>query len=180
MITSPSKTSSLFCSGLPCTRLVTSAAIRGSNSTAITFFAFSSIRTVKLPVPGPTSRTVCLDDQYAFGPFRRDATYICRLEIRLCYYCFCDTRVLEDVLAHVRILQRYRSVIAIQCRTTEGWQRPEPTHKFEDIVGSGLRFGVGARPSGSAIALVRLELSHYCVVLCSWLQLYYMFFPLPT
>ncbi len=42
----------------PCTRLVTSAAILGSNSTAMTFFAFSSILTVKLPVPGPTSRTI--------------------------------------------------------------------------------------------------------------------------
>ena len=31
--------------------------ILGSNSTAITFFAFSNMRTVKFPVPGPTSRT---------------------------------------------------------------------------------------------------------------------------
>ena len=42
----------------PCTRFVTSAAILGSNSTAMTFFAFSSILTVRLPVPGPTSRTI--------------------------------------------------------------------------------------------------------------------------
>ena len=55
---SPSKTSSRFCSGLPCTRFVTSAAIRGSSSTAMTFLAFSRILTVRLPVPGPTSRTI--------------------------------------------------------------------------------------------------------------------------
>ena len=54
LITSPNMTSSFFCSGVPCTRFVTSAAILGSNSTQIHFLARSSIRTVRLPVPGPT------------------------------------------------------------------------------------------------------------------------------
>jgi hypothetical protein len=59
--TSPMSTSSRFCSGFPCTRLVTSAAIRGSSSTAMTFFAFSRIFTVKFPDPGPTSRTIWIN-----------------------------------------------------------------------------------------------------------------------
>lgn len=67
LITSPNSTSSLFCSGRPCTRFVTSAAIRGSSSTAITFFAFSRIRTVKFPVPGPTSRTTSEGLRFAFA-----------------------------------------------------------------------------------------------------------------
>ena len=58
LMTSPIKTSNFLCSGLPCTRLVTSAAILGSSSIQMHFFAFSKMRTVKLPVPGPTSRTV--------------------------------------------------------------------------------------------------------------------------
>lgn len=58
LMTSPSMTSSLFCSGLPCTLFVTSAAIRGSSSTANTRLAFSRILTVRFPEPGPTSRTV--------------------------------------------------------------------------------------------------------------------------
>lgn len=47
---------------LPSTRFVTSLAIRGSISTATTFRHCSRIRTVKFPVPGPTSSTmsVCL------------------------------------------------------------------------------------------------------------------------
>lgn len=60
MTTSPNNTSSRFCSGLPWTRLVTSAAILGSSSTAMTFLAFSRIFTVRLPVPGPTSSTICI------------------------------------------------------------------------------------------------------------------------
>ena len=58
LITSPKRTSNRFASGLPCTRFVTSLAILGSSSTAMTFLAFSRILTVMLPVPGPTSRTI--------------------------------------------------------------------------------------------------------------------------
>lgn len=57
LITSPSIKLNLFSSGLPCTLLVTSAAIRGSISTAMTLFALSRILTVKFPDPGPTSKT---------------------------------------------------------------------------------------------------------------------------
>ena len=67
LITSPSKTSSFRCCGVPWTRLVTSAAILGSNSTQMHFFARSSIRTVRFPVPGPTSRTVSVGLRYAFS-----------------------------------------------------------------------------------------------------------------
>lgn len=42
---------------LPMNRFLTSAAIRGSISTATHFLTFSRIRTVRLPVPGPTSST---------------------------------------------------------------------------------------------------------------------------
>lgn len=66
-MTSPNKTSSFLCSGVPCTRLVTSAAIRGSTSTQMHFFARSRIRTVRLPVPGPTSRTVSVGLRKAFS-----------------------------------------------------------------------------------------------------------------
>lgn len=41
----------------PMNRFLTSAAIRGSISTATHFLTFSRIRTVRLPVPGPTSST---------------------------------------------------------------------------------------------------------------------------
>lgn len=40
------------------TRFVISLAMRGSSSTATSFFAFSRMRTLMLPVPGPISRTV--------------------------------------------------------------------------------------------------------------------------
>ena len=43
---------------LPWTRFVSSAAMRGSISTAVQCFAFSNIFTVRFPVPGPTSRTL--------------------------------------------------------------------------------------------------------------------------
>lgn len=49
----------------PCTRFVSSAAMRGSISTAVTCFAFSNIRTVKFPVPGPTSRTLSVGRRFA-------------------------------------------------------------------------------------------------------------------
>lgn len=72
---SPMMISSFLCSGLgrfnnctrvsrwrsthfPWTRFVSSAAILGSISTAVTCFAFSRILTVRFPVPGPTSRTL--------------------------------------------------------------------------------------------------------------------------
>lgn len=58
-ITSPRMTSKRFWYGVDWKRLVTSAAIRGSNSTAMHFFAFSRILAVKLPVPGPISKTIC-------------------------------------------------------------------------------------------------------------------------
>ena len=43
--------------GIDWTRLVNSAAIRGSISTAVTDFAAFRISIVRFPVPGPTSRT---------------------------------------------------------------------------------------------------------------------------
>src|ERR1700722_19100892 len=54
LITSPKITSSLRAAGVPWTRFVTSAAMRGSSSTAMHFFAFSRILTVRFPEPGPT------------------------------------------------------------------------------------------------------------------------------
>ena len=50
---------------VPCTRFITSAAIRGSISTAVTFLAFSKILTVRLPVPGPTSSTLSVGLRFA-------------------------------------------------------------------------------------------------------------------
>lgn len=60
--------SELPCNAIPQMDLVglTSAAMRGSSSTAMTLRAFSRIRTVKLPVPGPTSRTVSVGLRSAF------------------------------------------------------------------------------------------------------------------
>ena len=52
---------------LPCTRFVNSAAMRGSISTAVTCFAFSNMRTVRLPVPGPTSSTLSVGRKLAYG-----------------------------------------------------------------------------------------------------------------
>jgi len=43
---------------VPCTRFITSAAMRGSISIAVTCFAWSRILTVRFPVPGPTSSTL--------------------------------------------------------------------------------------------------------------------------
>ena len=62
LITSPRMILSFFSSGVPWTRLVSSAAMRGSISTAVTALAALRIRTVRLPVPGPISRTwsLCL------------------------------------------------------------------------------------------------------------------------
>lgn len=65
---SPRMISSFFCCGLgfsivvkptyvPSTRFCTSAAMRGSISLAITRRHTGRILTVRLPVPGPTSRT---------------------------------------------------------------------------------------------------------------------------
>ena len=86
---SPMITCSLFCSGLvstcqncttmkplfqthvPCTRFITSAAILGSISIAVTCFDFSSILTVKFPVPGPTSRTLSVGFKFAYVQYER-------------------------------------------------------------------------------------------------------------
>ena len=65
----------------PWTLLTTSAAIRGSISTAVRCLAFSSILTVRLPVPGPTSRTrlvgytlACMNGSDPVKRTTRDAT----------------------------------------------------------------------------------------------------------
>ena len=51
-----------FCwCGVPCTRLCSSSTMRGSNSMAMTFFAVSSSRMVRFPVPGPISSTTSVD-----------------------------------------------------------------------------------------------------------------------
>jgi hypothetical protein len=50
----------------PWTRFVSSAAMRGSISTAVQCFAFSNIRTVRFPVPGPTSRTLSVGRRLAY------------------------------------------------------------------------------------------------------------------
>ena len=61
---------------LPCTRLVTSAAIRGSISIAVTCLAFSRLMLklegsvmVRFPVPGPTSSTLGLRGTKVFPGF---------------------------------------------------------------------------------------------------------------
>lgn len=102
LITSPSKTSSRFASGLPCTRFVTSLAILGSSSTAMTFLAFSRILTVMLPVPGPTSRTIWTISAawYAQTPQETD---IALLEICLIHNCLSYPWILEYMLADVRL-----------------------------------------------------------------------------
>ena len=51
---------------LPWTRFVSSAAMRGSISTAVQCFALSSISTVRFPVPGPTSRTLSVGRRLAW------------------------------------------------------------------------------------------------------------------
>ena len=84
LITSPSMTSNFLCSGVPCTRFVTSAAIRGSNSTHIHFFARSRMRTVRLPVPGPTSRTVSVGLRYAFSTMASETPGF----LRMCWPTF--------------------------------------------------------------------------------------------
>ena len=50
---------------VPCTRFITSAAIRGSISIAVTCFACSRIFTVRFPVPGPTSSTFSVGFRFA-------------------------------------------------------------------------------------------------------------------
>lgn len=61
----------VFSTHLPWTRLVNSAAIRGSISTAVHSLHFSRIRTVKLPVPGPISRTESVDLRFALSTILR-------------------------------------------------------------------------------------------------------------
>ena len=102
LITSPKRTSNRFASGLPCTRFVTSLAILGSSSTAMTFLAFSRILTVMLPVPGPTSRTIWTISaaSNAQNPQETDITL---LEICLIYNCLSYSWILEDMLADVRL-----------------------------------------------------------------------------
>lgn len=49
---------------------MTSAAILGSISTAVTLLAFSNIFTVRFPVPGPTSRTLSVGLRFAWESCR--------------------------------------------------------------------------------------------------------------
>ena len=102
LITSPRRTSNRFASGLPCTRFVTSLAILGSSSTAMTFLAFSRILTVMLPVPGPTSRTIWTISAawYALTLLETDITL---LEICLIHNCLSYPWIFEDMLADVRL-----------------------------------------------------------------------------
>ena len=58
---SPEMTLRLLACGVPWTRRWSSRTMRGSNSIAITFFAVSSRRIVRLPVPGPISSTTSVD-----------------------------------------------------------------------------------------------------------------------
>lgn len=58
LITSPRSNSRRGARGVPWTRFVTSAAMRGSISMAMQRRDFSRMRTVRFPVPGPTSRTI--------------------------------------------------------------------------------------------------------------------------
>lgn len=55
--TSPTRICNFVWNGVPCTRFCNSATSLVSISQATTFFTFSSIFTVMLPVPGPISRT---------------------------------------------------------------------------------------------------------------------------
>ncbi len=109
LITSPSMTSRRFCSGFPCTRFVTSAAMRGSSSTAITFFAFSRIFTVRFPVPGPTSSTI-LDQISRVAPPWEDLTqdkYIALLQVGFIDNCLSYSGVLQHVLPYISIHLEY-------------------------------------------------------------------------
>ena len=60
-----------FDTHFPCTRLVNSAAIRGSISTAVHNLHFSRILTVKFPVPGPISRTESVERRPALSTILR-------------------------------------------------------------------------------------------------------------
>lgn len=55
------------CTHFPCTRFVSSAAMRGSISTAVHCLHFSRMRTVRLPVPGPTSSTTSDGRKFALS-----------------------------------------------------------------------------------------------------------------
>ena len=105
-MTSPRRISSRFCSGLPCTRFVSSAAIRGSISTAITFRAFSKILTVRLPVPGPTSRTTYQSQRIFIAGEKvclESKSYIRLFEASLVHDCLGNAWVFEDMLSKVRV-----------------------------------------------------------------------------
>jgi hypothetical protein len=54
-------------SSVSATRFCTSATMRGSSSTATTFFALARSFTVMLPVPGPISSTVSVARMLAFS-----------------------------------------------------------------------------------------------------------------
>jgi hypothetical protein len=69
---------SLALTHLPNTRFVTSLAIRGSISTATTFRHCSNIRTVKFPVPGPTSRTTSVCFKFACDATKSGMSVTCR------------------------------------------------------------------------------------------------------
>lgn len=109
LITSPRMTSRRGCAGVPWTRLVISAAIRGSNSTAKTFFAFSRILTVRFPVPGPISSTTyeAWIDQHNIHTrafvYHHYETHVTLLQLSLVHNSLSDTRVLQHVLTDIRI-----------------------------------------------------------------------------
>jgi hypothetical protein len=118
LITSPNITFSRFASGVPCTRFVNSAAIRGSISTAVTDFAALRISTVKLPVPGPTSRTWSVCFRLAlctiavatpgFLSFRGQLTVLF-LSASNAYYVLAEVLVhLEDRVGCRRLRRRLR------------------------------------------------------------------------
>ena len=65
---------------VPCTRFITSAAIRGSISIAVTCLAFSKIFTVKFPVPGPTSRTLSVGLRFALWNPKKISLFLSRAE----------------------------------------------------------------------------------------------------
>jgi hypothetical protein len=80
--------------------------MRGSRSTAITFFATSSSFNVKLPVPGPISSTISVDFTPAcdkkkkaskFGEWRTIASTE-QKKRHLLHHVLDDERILQNVL----------------------------------------------------------------------------------
>lgn len=80
---------------------------------AINFFAFSNILTVRLPVPGPISRTVSVGLRSAFCSSSGIVSPVSREKQREVEDTYgddgvCDTGVLEDMLTDVRLGERER------------------------------------------------------------------------